>query len=327
MKVFLAGATGAIGRPLTGQLLAAGHEVVAMTRSEQSAAELQQRGAAPVVCDVFDRAALYRCLRDARPDVVIHQLTALPRRLNPRKIDTQLAATNRLRIEGTWNLHEAARAAGVQRFIAQSIAFAYDPAGPQLTSENCPLYKRPPKQFAKVIAAVRRLEETVLGSEDLPGMVLRYGFFYGPGTSYAADGAMAADVRARRVPIIGNGAGVFSFIHVDDAAAATLAAVDHGESGIYNIVDDDPAAVSEWLPYYAEQLGAPSPRRIPRWLAKILAGPYAVYIMCEQPGAANARAKRQLGWSPRYASWRTGFAELAGKRDKSDEPPRDFAAA
>jgi len=256
MKVFIAGATGVIGRPLTAQLIAANHEVVAMTRSDQRAVNLRDEGATPAVCDVFDRDQLRRCVEDARPDIVIHQLTALPKRIDPRKIKTQLAETNRLRIEGTKNLLDAALAAGAQRFIAQSIAFAYDAAGEGLKTEDNPLYKNPPKSFEEVIGAVRGLEETTLSNADLPGVVLRYGFFYGPGTVYASDASAAEDVRRKRFPVVGNGAGVFSFIHVEDAAEATVAALQHGDPGIYNIVDDEPAVVADWLPVYAESVGA-----------------------------------------------------------------------
>ena len=307
MRVFLAGATGVIGRPLTSHLLAANHEVVAMTRSDRRAADLQHPGVTPVSCDVFDRENLRRCVEAAQPDIVIRQLTALPKRIDPRKIKTQLIETNRLRTEGTRNLFDASLAAGAQRFIAQSIAFAYSPDGEALKTEDCALHDKPPASFGDVIGAVRSLEETTLGSADLPGVVVRYGFFYGPGTVYASDGSFAEDVRRRRVPIVGNGTGVFSFVHVEDAAAATVAALEHGEPGIFNIVDDEPAPVTDWLPVYAETLGARPPRRVPRWIARLLAGPYATYLMCDQRGAANAKAKRLLGWSPQYPTWRSGF--------------------
>ncbi len=310
MKVFLAGATGVIGRPLTAQLLAANHEVVVMTRSDQRAAKLRHQGATPVVCDAFDRVNLHRCVENARPDVVIHQLTALPKRIDPRKIKAQLAQTNRLRGEGTRSLFDAALAAGAKRFLAQSIAFAYSPSGNGLKTEDDALYETPPASFADVIDAVRRLEETTLSNADLPGVVLRYGFFYGPGTVYASDGSFAEDVRRRRVPIVGKGTGVFSFIHVEDAAAATMAALDNGEPGIYNIVDNEPAPVAEWLPVYAESLSALRPRHVPRWLARLVVGPYATYLMCDQRGASNAKARRLLGWSPHYSTWRTGFARI-----------------
>lgn len=314
MKVFLAGGTGVIGRPLTSQLIAADHEVIAMTRSDQRAANLRHQGATPIVCDVFDRETLRRCVGDAQPDAVIHQLTALPKRIDPRKIKTQLAATNRVRTEGTKNLFDAALAAGAKRFIAQSIAFAYGPDGSELKTEDDPLYESPPSSFVETINAVRSLEETTLGNTDLQGIVLRYGFFYGPGSVYASDGSATEDVRRKRFPIVGNGTGVFSFIHVEDAAAATVAALKQGEPGIYNIVDDEPAQVSDWLPVYAEALGAPRPSRVPRWLARLLVGPYAIYLTCDQKGASNAKAKRAFEWSQQYPTWRLGFEKSLSLR-------------
>jgi len=310
MKVFLAGATGVIGRPLTAQLIAAKHEVVAMTRSDQRAADLQNQGATSVVCDVFDRDNLRRCVEEAQPDAVMHQLTALPKRIDPRRIKTQLAETNRLRTEGTRNLFDAALAAGAKRFIAQSIAFAYAPGGDGLKTEDDPLYVSPPSSYADIIGAVHSLEEITLSSANLPGVVLRYGFFYGPGSVYALDGSAADDVRRKCFPIVGNGTGVFSFIHVEDAAAATMAALEHGEPGIYNIVDDEPAPVADWLPVYAASVGARPPSRVPRWIARLLVGPYAIYLMCDQRGAANGKAKQVLDWAPQYATWRDGFITL-----------------
>jgi len=311
MRVFLAGATGAIGRPLTERLVSAGHEVFALTRSDKRARHLQQQGATPVVCDVFDKDNLRRQVEAAKPDAVIHQLTALPKRIDPRKIRSQLAETNRLRTEGTRNLFDAALAAGANRFIAQSIAFTYDTDGDELRTEDNALYEDPPPSFKEVIDAVRALEDTTLNSNQLYGTVLRYGFFYGPGTVYASDGSFAEDVRRRRIPIAGEGTGVFSFIHVEDAAAATLAALQCDLGGIYNIVDDNPAPLAEWLPAYAEILGARQPMRVPRWLARLLAGSYAIYLMCDQKGVTNEEAKARLGWSPSRSTWRLGFQELA----------------
>lgn len=323
MRVLLAGATGAIGRPLTVQLLAAGHEVFALTRSEASAEDLRNQGVAPLVCDVFDRAKLRWNVWEARPEVVVNQLTALPHRIDPRKIRRQLAATDRLRTEGTRNLFDAAKAAGAGRFVSQSISFAYQPDGTELKAEESPLHSRPHAAYRETFEAVRSTEAITLGDSELPGVVLRYGFFYGPGTFYASDGSFAEDVREGKVPLVGQGTGVFSFIHVEDAAAATLAALERGEPGIYNIVDDEPVEVSEWLPCYAEWLGAPSPKRVPRWLARLTAGPYAVYMMCDQRGASNARARERLGWTPRYPSWRRGFPamlRIEGTNGKPEVP-------
>ena len=330
MRVLLAGATGAIGRPLTAQLLAAGHEVCALTRSEASAEDLRNQGATPLVCDVFDRAKLRWNVWEARPEVVVNQLTALPRRIDPRKIRRQLAATDRLRTEGTRNLFAAAKAAGAGRFVSQSVAFAYQPDGTGLKTEDSPLHARPSAAYRGTFEAVRSTEAITLGDRELPGVVLRYGFFYGPGTFYAPDGSFAEDVRGGKVPLVGQGTGVFSFIHVEDAAAATLAALERGEPGIYNIVDDEPAALAEWLPRYVEWLGAPPPKRVSRWLARLLAGPYAVYMMCDQQGASNARAKQRLGWTPRFASWRSGFPAMLqaeGANGKPEIPKRPVTPA
>ena len=308
MNVFLAGASGVIGRPLTEYLIAAGHEVTGLTRSAKRAEQLRINGIRAVVGDVFDKPNLIRTVCEAEPDVVIHQLTSLPKKIDPRQIRQALADTNRIRIEGTANLVEAALQAGAKKLVTQSIAFAYEPDPDVIRSEKSPLHTKVPASYAEVIGAVRQLEKITLGSTGLTGIVLRYGFFYGPGTAYDPDGAVAKDVRAGKMPIVGKGEGVFSFIHIDDAAAATLAALELIEPGIYNIVDDDPAAVSEWLPHYASLLGARRPRRVPKWLARLLAGRYAVHLMCEQSGASNAKAKQQLGWKPQYASWRSGFA-------------------
>ena len=313
MRVFVAGATGVMGRQLLPLLVQAGHKVTGMTRSEDRAASIRQVGAAPVVCDVFEREEIVDAVRAARPDVVIHQLTSIPKRLDLRKAAEQLAPTNRLRSEGTSILIEAAGRAGARRFIAQSIAFAYDPAGDSLATEEDPLHRIVPPQFADILGAVQTLERTVLGANALEGVVLRYGYFYGPGTIYARDGSFAQDVSRRRMPLVGHGGGVFSFIHINDAARATVAALGESDAGVYNIVDDDPAPVREWLPYYAEQLGARRPFRVPRWLGRLAAGSYAVYLMTEQRGASDWKAKERLGWAPEYGSWREGFrAELEG---------------
>ncbi len=281
-----------------------------MSRSDTRAADLRQRGATAVVCDVFDREELLRCVESAQPDAVVHQLTALPKRIDPRKVTTQLAETNRLRTEGTRNLIDAATACGAGRFITQSIAFAYVPDGQGLKIEEDPLYENAPSSFVEVIRAVKILEESTLSASNVEGIVLRYGFLYGPGTSYASDCSFAEDARRRRVPLVGKGSGVFSFVHVDDAAAATVAALERGNPGVYNIVDDEPAPVSEWLPLYAEAAEAPRPMSIPRLLGRLIAGSYAIYLMCEQRGASNEKAKASLDWWPSQPTWRQGFREL-----------------
>jgi nucleoside-diphosphate-sugar epimerase len=305
VRVFLAGATGAIGAPLLQLLLADGHEVTGMTRSPDKAATLRAAGAEAVVVDALDAQAVTSAVVDARPEAIVHQLTAIPPRLDPRKIVRDFALTDRLRTEGTRNLLAAARQAGASRILAQSIAFAYAPGPPGAVHvEDDPLMADPPAQFKRSAAAIVELERTVLGAS---GVVLRYGYFYGPGTSISADGSLGREVVRRRLPIVGGGSGVWSFIHVRDAAQATAAALTNGSSGAYNVVDDEPAPVREWVPALADALGAKSPRRVPAWLARPLAGEYGVMTMTRAQGASNARAKRELGWSPRYASWREGF--------------------
>ena len=308
MRVFLAGASGAIGRPLVPKLIAAGHEVTGMTRSETRANEIRATGAAPAVVDVFDADALGAGVAAASPEVVIHELTSLPDRLDFKKDDTY-APTNRVRTEGTRNLIGAARAAGARRFVCQSIAFAYRPEGAGLKTEEDPLLSDAPGSFGSGVKALHEMEELVLGSDGLEGLVLRYGFFYGPGTYYASEGTTMQDIRRRRMPVVGRGTGVFSFVHVDDAADATVAAVERGAPGIYNVVDDDPAPMSEWVPEMAKAAGAKPPRRVPVWLAKLVGGKAVADFSLELRGASNEKAKRELGWTPAHPSWRSGFAE------------------
>ena len=308
MRVFVAGASGAIGRPLVPKLVAAGHDVTGMTRSESRAEAVRQAGARGAVVDVFDADALRGAVEEARADVIVHELTALPDRLDFRQKDVY-APTNRLRTEGTRNLLGAARAAGARRFICQSIAFAYRNDGSRLKSEADPLLDDAPGAFGSGVKALNEMEAMVLGADGMDGLVLRYGFFYGPGTHYGADGAMVADVRRRRLPIVGKGAGVFSFIHVDDAADATVAAVERGAPGVYNVTDDEPAPMSQWVPVLAEAAGAKRPMRVPVWLAKLMGGKQAATFSAELRGASNEKAKRELGWQPAHPSWRSGFAE------------------
>jgi nucleoside-diphosphate-sugar epimerase len=308
MRVFVAGASGAIGRPLVPKLIAAGHEVTGMTRSEERAEAVRAAGAGAAVVDVFDADALRAAVVEAAPEVVVHQLTALPDRMDFRDKDLY-TATNRLRTEGTRNLLGAAHAAGAPRFVSQSIAFAYRNDGSPVKAEDDPLLDSAPGPFEGGVTALREMEAMVLGADGLDGLVLRYGFFYGPGTHYASDGGIVADVRRRRLPIVGKGTGVFSFIHVDDAADATLAAIAGGAPGVYNVVDDEPAAMSEWVPALAEAAGAKPPLRVPVWLAKLVGGKQAATFASELRGASNEKAKRELGWQPAHPSWRTGFAE------------------
>ena len=308
MRVFVAGASGAIGRPLVPKLVAAGHEVTGMTRSEARAEDVRAAGARAAVVDVFDSDALAAAMRGASPEVLIHELTSLPDRIDFRKENTY-AATNRVRTEGTRNLIDAARTAGARRLVCQSIAFAYRMDGRGLKTEDDPLLADAPGAFGSGVSALREMEATVLGSDGIDGLVLRYGFFYGPGTYYAADGTSTEDVRRRRMPIVGKGSGVFSFIHVDDAADATVAAVEHGAPGVYNIVDDEPAPMSEWVPVFAEAAGAKPPRRVPVWLARFVAGKAVSGFAVALRGVSNEKAKRELGWQPAHPTWRTGFAE------------------
>jgi nucleoside-diphosphate-sugar epimerase len=307
VRVFLAGATGAIGRQLVPRLISAGHEVTGTTRSSQRAAELEASGANAVVLDALDRGAVHDAVAAAAPDAVIHQLTALPQRIDPRKVERDFVLNDRLRSEGTEILITAAQAAGASRIIAQSISFFYAPGPPgTLHSESDPLLtaEQASASMKRSTAAVETLERTVLGAG---GLILRYGYFYGPGTAIAADGSMGQDLAKRRMPVVGGGTGVWSLIHIADAAEATVAALDHGESRAYNIVDDNPAKVSEWLPALAGAIGAPKPMRVPAWLARPLAGEYGVATMTSAQGASNARAKTELGWTPTHPDWREGF--------------------
>jgi nucleoside-diphosphate-sugar epimerase len=308
MRVFVAGAAGAVGRPLVAQLVAAGHEVTGSTRSQQRAEAIRTAGATPAVVDALDADALREALERAAPEVVVHELTSLPDRFDPRKADIY-AATNRVRSEGTRNLLAASRAAGARRFVCQSIAFAYAPRSkPEVLDEDAPLAMDAPPPFGEGVRVVDEMERAVLGAEGLEGLVLRYGWFYGPGTYFGEDGSMTADVRKRRFPVIGSGAGLWSFIHVDDAAGATVAAVERGAAGLYNVVDDEPGAMRDWIPAFAQAVGARPPRRVPVWLARLIAGRMATMVNV-QPGASNAKAKRELGWEPRWSSWRQGFAD------------------
>lgn len=311
MRVFLAGATGAIGARLTPMLLAAGHEVTGTTRTPGKAHSLEQAGARAVVLDALRREAVMQAVCDAKPEVVIHLLTSLPRRLAPRSIERDLAINDRLREDGTRDLVTAAQQAGASKMIAQSAAFLYMPlagiAGrPALRSEEDALNFEAPKAMMRSINALHMLEHTVRSADGLEGVVLRFGHLYGPGTTYARDGATVQQLRRRRMPVIGDGAAVWSFVHVNDAAAALLAAL-QAPRGVYNVVDDEPAAVRTWLPELARAVDAPPPLRVPALLARGLGGASAVSMMTSGDGANNQRAKEILGWRPRIASWRDGF--------------------
>jgi nucleoside-diphosphate-sugar epimerase len=304
MKVFVAGGTGAIGRQLLPQLLAAGHDVVATTR---------RLGAQPAIADGLNERALIEAVRQAEPDAVIHEMTALAGNADLRHFDRMFATTNQLRIRGTDYLIRAAREVGARRLIVQSYAgWPNIRLGGPVKTEEDPLDPDPPKWQRQSLAAFRHLESAVPAAEGLEGLVLRYGSLYGPGTGMMSS-EVAELLRKRRFPIIGDGAGVWSFLHVTDAASATVAALHHGAPGLYNIVDDDPAPAAEWIPHLAKVIGAPPPRRMPVWLARVLAGDVPVSMMTCIRGSSNTKAKRELGWDPWYPSWREGFAaEAAG---------------
>jgi 2-alkyl-3-oxoalkanoate reductase len=307
LRVFVAGATGAVGSRLVPVLVEAGHDVVGMTRSQAKADALRAASAEPVVADGLDRHAVLEAVRRAKPEVVVHQLTALPTSFDIRRFDRTFEMTNRLRTEGTDNLLDAARGEGVRRFVIQSFAgWPYERRCGPVKSEDDPLDPNPPEQMRRTLEAIRYLEAAALGAEGIDGIVLRYGGFYGPDTGVAT---MLDDIRRRRFPIVGDGAGVWSFIHTEDAARATLAAIERGEPGTYNVVDDEPAPVSEWLPYLSEVIGAKSPWRVPAFIGRLAIGEAGLSLMTRIRGASNAKAKRELGWEPRYASWRQGFRD------------------
>jgi nucleoside-diphosphate-sugar epimerase len=309
MKIFLAGATGAVGQALVPLLTSHGHTVTGTTRSPAKVEALRALGAEPVVVDGLDRDGVRAAVAAARPDAIVHQMTALGGDLDLRKFERTFATTNRLRTEGTDHLLAAAREAGVERVVAQSFGgWPYARTGGPVKTEDEPLDPDPPAQMRTTLDAIRRLEDAVTGAG---GIALRYGGFYGPGTDFAPGGEQWEMVQARKFPLVGDGGGVWSFVHIEDAAAATLAALERGTPGrIYNIVDDDPAPVREWLPAVAKALGAPPPRHLPRWVGRLF-GAHMVVMMCEIRGASNERARRELGWTPTWPSWRDGIAALA----------------
>jgi nucleoside-diphosphate-sugar epimerase len=308
MRVFVAGATGAIGRQLVPRLVVAGHEVHGMTRSESKQAMLSELGAVPVVADALDPDQVAEAVARARPEVIVHQLTAIGA-VDMRHFDRDFALTNRLRTEGTDHLLSAGQAVGVRRFVAQSNGAApYARTGGAVKGEEDPLDPTPAREMRAMVAAIRHLEEAVLGADWTEGIVLRYGAFYGPGTSMAPGEQLFELIRKRKFPLVGDGGGVWSFIHIADAAEATLAAVEHGSRGVYNVVDDDPAPVAEWLPALARTLGAKKPMRVPRIIGRLFAGEAGVVMMTDVRGASNAKANRELHWRPAHPSWRQGFA-------------------
>jgi nucleoside-diphosphate-sugar epimerase len=307
MRVFVTGATGALGRHLIPGLVAAGHEVTATTRTPGKVAALREAGAEAVVVDGLDRDAVIAAVQGAAPEVIMHQMTALAQMRSLRNPDKLFAVTNELRTRGTDNLLTAAARAGTRRVIAQSYVGVNARSGPPVKTEEDPLDSQPVPSSARTLAALKHVEKTVPNAAP-EGIVLRYGSFYGPGSSEILLDA----VRKRQLPVVGGGTGIWSFIEVTDAAAATLAAVDRGEPGVYNVVDSDPAPVARWLPYLAEVLGAKPPLRVPAWLGRPLAGEFVVAQMTSARGSSNDKARKDLGWEPRYASWREGFRAWAG---------------
>ena len=313
MKVLVAGATGALGKQLVPKLVARGHEVVGMTRSKSKRQLVLDMGATPAVADALDAEQVARVVAEAEPEVIVHQLTALSGDLDLRHFDRTFAETNRLRTEGTDHLLAAGRAVGITRFVAQSYAgWPGERTCGSVKTEDDPLDPAPPEAVRETLDAIRHLEDAVTGADWTEGIALRYGGFYGPGTSLGPDGGeMVEMIRKRKFPVVGDGAGVWSFIHIEDAADATVAAIEHGRRGVYNIVDDEPARVAEWLPTAASAVGARPPRHVPRWLGRMLAGEAAAVMMTEVRGASNAKAKRELGWEPKHSSWRDGFKQVA----------------
>ncbi len=307
MRVFVAGATGAIGAQLVPRLAAAGHEVHGMTRSASKQAMLYDLGAVPVVADALDPDQVADAVGRAKPDVIVHELTAIGS-IDTRHMERAFAETNRLRTEGTDHLLSAGHAVGVRRFVAQSHIAAYDRTGAPVKTEEDPYDPSPAREMRANLTAMRHLESAVLGAEWTEGIVLRYGWFYGPGTSMAPGEESFEMIRRRKFPLVGKGSAVWSFVHVADAAEATVAAIEHGSRGIFNVVDDDPAAVAEWLPALAQELGAKKPMRVPRFVGRMFGGEAGVVMMTEIRGASNAKAKRELAWRPTHPSWREGFA-------------------
>jgi len=313
MKVFIAGGSGAIGRRLIPLLVTAGHEVVATTRTPVKTSTLEHLGAKPVVLDGLDRARVLDAVLTARPEVIVHQMTDLASMRDLKHVDRELATTNRLRTEGAEFLLEAARRAGARAFIAQSYATWLSARGARVQTEEVPIETSLPPAARRTVETIASLERRVAGAPDIVGIALRYGNFYGPGTALSLDGEMTRLVRKRKFPIIGDGAGVFSFIHIDDAARATAAAIERTPpSGVYNIVDDDPAEVAVWIPELARALGAPEPRRVPVWLGRLFVGEPGIYLMTRVRGWSNEKARREMGWRPALRSWREGFRTALG---------------
>lgn len=310
MKVLVAGATGALGKQLVPRLVANGHDVVGMTRSDAKRDAVRQLGATPAIADALDPEQVARVVAEVEPEAIVHELTALSGALDMRHIERNFALTNRLRTEATDHLLAAGRAVGTRRFVVQSYAgWPFARQGGPVKTEDDPLDPTPVAAMRTTLDAIRHLEDAVTGADWTEGIVLRYGGFYGPGTSLTPGGEHVEMLRQRKFPVVGDGGGVWSFVHIEDAADATVAALERGRRGIYNIVDDEPAAVRDWLPAAAAAVGAKPPRHVPRWLGRLFAGEAGAVMMTEIRGASNAKAKAELGWQPRHPSWRQGFRE------------------
>jgi nucleoside-diphosphate-sugar epimerase len=314
MRVFVAGGSGAIGQHLVPKLVAAGHQVAASARSADKLVAIQAQGAEGVIMDGLDRASVMAAVEAARPDVIVHQMTALAKVTGVRNFDREFALTNRLRTEGTHYLVEAAMGNGVGRVVVQSFTgWTNERSGSPVKDETAPLDPHPPKTMRESLDAIADLEKTVTTATGVEGLVLRYGQLYGPGSPAFLD-----VVRQRKLPVVGNGAALWSFVQVADAADATMAAVERGPAGLYNIVDDDPAPATEWIPYLARVAGAKPPLHVPVWVGKLAAGEAVVSLMTQARGSANGKAKALLGWAPRYASWRDGFVAWVAEDETSD---------
>jgi 2-alkyl-3-oxoalkanoate reductase len=312
MKIFLAGATGVVGKELVPMLVAAGHEVYGTTRSAAKSETLTRLGARPVVVDALDRDAVAEAVAATGPEVVVHQLTAIDGNATFRNLDKDFAATNRLRTEGLDILLDAAVAAGARRFVAQSFTgWPNEHRGSWVKTEVDPLESNPVASNRETLAAIRHVESATTGASGIEGIALRYAYFYGPGNALGPDGPILKMIRARRFPIVGGGTGVWSFLHIHDAATATVAAIESSATGVYNIADNEPAPVNEWLPYLARVVGAKPPMRVPAWLGRLLAGAGIAEQMTVNRGSSNAKARKELGWEPTYPTWREGFATFA----------------
>jgi 2-alkyl-3-oxoalkanoate reductase len=308
MNIFLAGATGAVGKRLLPRLIKRGHHVIATTRSAEKIAGLRELGADAVVVDALQKDAVLRAVESAKPEVIVHQLTALSQLRGLKHFDEEFAQTNRLRTQGTEYLLDAARTVGARRFIAQSFTgWSNIREGGRIKTEEDPLDPNPPRAMRQTLDAIRHLERVVTDAAAIDGIALRYGYFHGPGTSFAPGGEIFETVRRRQLPIVGAATGVWSFVHMDDVATATTMAIEGVPRGVYNIVDDEPAEVATWLPELARVIGAKPPRRVPVWIARFLIGEAGVAVMTESRGSSNAKAKRTFNWQPAYASWRDGF--------------------